>query len=272
MDRSSTRTTLFGIFVLTGRSLTAAQVIALARPLGISATNVKSHLTRMVAEGALERTGAKRAALYGPSPGQGAVIEGIEARLESGPEEPWNGEWIVLALKMPASRRERDRLRASLWFDGFRPWDGSTFLRPSWPKAWAKARVLWYLDRIPGVAVVGPLVGDVPVGRLYDLDPLDRAARRLARRIRARRARASSPARAFAARLEIGGLVARLVGHDPRLPKLLWGRRTGIGELSRVFNEFDGAIAPVAGRFVREVLEASVGMSDTSVRRRAFPG
>jgi DNA-binding transcriptional regulator PaaX len=76
MVPSSTRTTLFGIFVLARRKLTAAQVITLTRPLGISATNVKSHLTRMVAEGALERTGPKRASQYGSSPGQDAVVEG----------------------------------------------------------------------------------------------------------------------------------------------------------------------------------------------------
>ena len=254
MYPSSTRTTLFGIFVLAGRSLTAAQVIALARPLRISATNVKSHLTRMVAEGALERTGPKRAALYRPSPDQGAVIEGIEASLESDPEEPWNREWIVLALKMPASRRERDRLRASLWFDGFRPWDGSTFVRPAWPSAWARARVLRYLDQIPGLAVHGPLLGDVPVSRLYDLDTLDREARKLARRIRAKRAPTNSPARAFAARLEIGGLVARLIGHEPRLPRALWGGRNAMSELFRAFAGFEKRAAHPSRRFLETVL------------------
>jgi DNA-binding transcriptional regulator PaaX len=253
MLRSSTRTTLFGIFVLARRKLTAAQVIALARPLGISATNVKSHLTRMVAEGSLDRTGPKRRSRYGPSPSQAAVVEGIEARLESDPEEPWDGEWIFLALRMPAARGQRDRIRASLWFDGFRPWDGSTFVRPAWPKAWAQARARWYLARIPGLAVHGPLLGDVSVSRLYDLDTLDREARKLAQRIRGKRAPAISPARAFAACLEIGGLVARLVGHDPRLPNSLWGKRTGMRDLSRAFVGFEKRIAKDAQRFLNRV-------------------
>jgi DNA-binding transcriptional regulator PaaX len=253
MDSSSTRTTLFGIFVLARRKLTAAQVIALARPIGISATNVKSHLTRMVAEGALERTGPKRAARYGPSPRQSAVVEGIQARLENDSEEPWDGEWICLALKMPSRRGERDRLRASLWFDGFRPWDGSTFVRPAWPTDWAQARARWYLARIPGLAIHGALLGKVPVSRLYGLDALDREARKLARRIRAKRAPAISPGRAFATRLEIGGLVARLVGHDPRLPRALWGRRNGMRELSRAFAGFEERIAPAVHRFLDNI-------------------
>ena len=43
--------------VLADCALTAAQLIRLAKPLGVSATNVKSHLTRMVADGILEREG-----------------------------------------------------------------------------------------------------------------------------------------------------------------------------------------------------------------------
>jgi DNA-binding transcriptional regulator PaaX len=250
MLSSSTRTTLFGIFVLARRKLTAAQVIALARPLGISSTNVKSHLTRMVAEGALERTGPKRAALYGPSSSQAAVAEGIEARLQSHPDEPWDGNWILLSLSMPPARGQRDQLRASLWFDGFRPWDGATFLRPAWPKSWAQSRVRWHLARTRGLAVEGSLLGDPPVSRLYDLDALDREARKLGQRIQAKRARANSPAGAFAARIEVGGLVARLVGHDPRLPGSLWGKRTGMRDLSRVFASFEKRIAPAAQRFL----------------------
>jgi DNA-binding transcriptional regulator PaaX len=223
----------------------------------VSATNVKSHLTRMVRDGALERTGPKRSTRYAPSPRQGAVVEGIEARLERAPDEAWDGEWILLALKMPADRGERDRIRAALWFDGFRPWDGSTFVRPAWPRGWARARARWYVDRIPGLAVQGPFIGDVPVHRLYDLDALDREARKLARRIRSLRPKGTSSPRAFAARLEIGGLIARLVGHDPRLPQSLWGRRTGLRELSRAFAEFERRVAPAADRFLNEVLLAA---------------
>ncbi len=254
MGPSSTRTLLFGIFLLARRKLTASQVIALARPLGISATNVKSHLTRMVAEGALERRGPKRAARYGPSPDQRAVVRGIDARLRSDSAEPWNDEWILLSLKMPGDRGQREHLKSSLWFDGFRPWDGSTFVRPCWPKAWAQARTRWYLDRVPGLAVRGRLLGEIPVSRLYDLDTLDREAGRLARRIRAKRSRAISSERAFAARLTIGGLVARLVGHDPRLPQSLWGKRMGMRELLRAFAAIEKRSKRLARLFLDEVL------------------
>jgi DNA-binding transcriptional regulator PaaX len=253
MVSSSTRTLLFGIFVLARRTLTAAEIVALSRPLGISATNAKSHLTRMVAEGALERTGPRRRARYGPSKSQAAVVEGIEARLRADPDEPWNGEWMVLTLKMPANRGERERLRALLWFDGFRPWDGSTFARPAWPQEWAAARARHYLAGIPGLGIQGELVGNVATSRLYDLDALDREARKLAARIREKRIPVSSPARAFAARLEVGGMVARLAGHDPRLPKSIWGKRNGMRDLGRAFAAFEKRVVPAAQRFLHGV-------------------
>src|SRR4051812_21368198 len=75
------RSIILGILVVAGRELSAAQLIRLAAPLKLSASNVKSHLSRMVAEGSLERSGPARLASYLPSPSQRPVIEGIQARL-----------------------------------------------------------------------------------------------------------------------------------------------------------------------------------------------
>ena len=50
MDESSTRSLLVGILVLAKRPLTAPEIVALGRPLRLSATNIKSHLTRLTAE------------------------------------------------------------------------------------------------------------------------------------------------------------------------------------------------------------------------------
>ncbi len=155
---------------------------------------------------------------------------------------------------MPARREERNQLRRSLAFDGFRSWNGFTFLRPLWPKAWAEERARWYLERVPGLAITGPVLSGIPASRLYDLEALDREARKLARRLGKNRALARSPARAFKERLEMGGLVARLAGHDPRLPSSLWGKRTGMRELARELAGFEKRVAPRAQRFLDMVL------------------
>ena len=258
MAVDSTRTLIFGIFVLAGRKLTATQVIALARPLSISATNVKSHLTRMVGDGALKRSGPLRAARYWPSSSQAAVIGGIVARLQRKQGSLWDGRWIVLILCMPSNRVQQRRLRAALWFDGFRPCAPNTFVRPAWPKDWALGRARQHLAHMPGLCLCGTLVGSIDaldVNAMYGLDLLDREARRLARRISKMRIKTGLAAAAFAARLKVGGLVARLVGHDPQIPTALWDRRTGMRELVRAFHRFEARIAPMAQRFLDDVIK-----------------
>ena len=255
--KDSTRSLLFGVFVLAGKPLTAAEVIRLIGPLGVSATNAKSHLTRLVAEGALDRRGPVRARLYAPSRGQSAVVEGIRVRLQPAPSEAWDGTWIALTLRLPADRRQRERLGASLWFDGFRPWAPGTFLRPAWPERWALGRARHYLANAPGFSLRGSFVEPLNLRRvaaLYELAALDRQARALATWIRRQGAIQTEGERALAARLTVGGLVTRLVGHDPRLPPELWGRRSGMSDLVRAYDRFDSRLAPLSRDFLERVV------------------
>src|SRR3954464_13613080 len=115
------RTTIMAILVLAERSLRAGQLIRLAEPMGLSPSNLKSHLTRMVKEGSLVRRGPVREAAYSPSVTHQHIIAGIKARLLEKPKANWDNTWYMLTFRLPAKRTERDRLRASLWFDGFRP-------------------------------------------------------------------------------------------------------------------------------------------------------
>jgi len=255
--KDSTRSLLFGVFVLAGEPLTAAEVIRLLGPLGVSATNAKSHLTRLVAEGALDRSGPVRARLYAPSRSQATVVEGIRARLQPESSEAWDGTWIALTLRLPAGRRQRERLGASLWFDGFRPWAPGTFLRPAWPEGWALDRARHYLAHAPGFSLRGSFVESLNLRRvaaLYELAALDRQARALATWIRGQGAIRSSGEQAFAARLSVGGSVTRLVGHDPRLPRELWGRRSGMSDLVRAYGRFDSRLAPLSRQFLKQVV------------------
>jgi len=256
MKEQRTRTLLFGIFVTAGRPLSANQVSRLAAPLGVSATNTKSHLTRLVREGALKRSGPVRLATYTPSPSQTTLVEGINLRLRAEPIiEPWDGGWLMLVLRAPRGRGERESVQASLWFDGFRAVTGSvhTYMRPAWPKEWAVTRAIRY----PGVCIFGGLLE--PLGRptldvMYHLDDLDREASKLANWIGRRKAPPSG-ARAFAMLLDVGGRLARLISHDPRLPPILWGNRTGLRELIRSYHEFDRRVRPLAQSFVDRTLE-----------------
>lgn len=256
---ASTRSTLFGIFVVAGKGLTASQLIALANPLGISATNVKSHLSRMVAEGALRRTGPARSAIYLPSSAQSKVVAKVGAGLEAHDASPWNGNWIVVAFATPLGRDVSTELAADLWFDGFRPLAGTVFVRPDWPRPWAREQAAAY-ERHGGVVLLcAPEgAGGRRLSTLYDLDGLDCEARALARDLNAMR-REMSPDRAFAARIRVGGEVARLMGHDPRLPSEIWGARTGMKSLRSAYLKFEDAARPMSKRFLDEVLSIARG-------------
>ncbi len=240
-----------GILVLAGRSLSATELIRLAAPLRLSATNVKSHLTRMVVEGALEREGRARLATYRPSAGQMLVIQGIHASLAPQSDEPWDGTWLMLSLQPPADRGQRERLRAALWRDGWRSVGLFVVVRPAWPHKSAEMAARLYAEHAPGFCLSGDYIsGPVPLESLYDLDGLDAEARRLVAWIRSRVASAKSPKAAFVARMRVGGRVAQFVGHDPRLPPAIWGERRGMRDMVEAFRRFEESVAPASRIFL----------------------
>jgi hypothetical protein len=143
-----------------------------------------------------------------------------------------------------------------------------TFVQPAWPKHWALSRARKHLAHAAGLCVCGTPVDsikDADVSTLYGLDSLDREARRLARWIRGLRLPTGSAAGVFAARLTVGGRVARLIEHDSQLPAALWGKRRGMRELVRAYRRFELRSAPAAQRF----LESVVGQKSARKSRRA---
>lgn len=249
-----TRTLLFGLFVLAGRPLTAAQCVGLAAPFGVTSSNVKSHLSRLVAEGALVRRGPTRDGRYAVADAKSAVVDTIDLRLASPIDQPWSGDWILLSATAPPDRADRDHFAAALWFDGFRATGGGAFVRPDWPQPWAGNSASAHAGR-GCVAVTGRMSGlsAQVIADLYDLDGLDESAAALARALGKHR-RATSPTSAFRNRVRAGGEVARFVAHDPRLPPEIWGRRKGMERLREAWLAFDGATSPLAEKFLNDTL------------------
>lgn len=251
-----TRGRIFGVLVLVGKAVSARELVALCRPLGISATNVKSHLTRLVSEGALLRTGRRRAHRYAIAPQRQRFVQAVSRRLASLPAEPWDEQWLMVAIKPQIQRAERQRLRSRLWFDGFRPCGPDTYLRPAWPRAWAVACAKG-LASAASACVMGPLVGAVRLGqvrKLYRLTLIDMQARRLARRIEAIDDGVADPADVFKDRLTIGGLMVDLVTHVPSLPRQIWGDLTGVQDLQTAYADFEARVAAPSEAFVKEIL------------------
>jgi DNA-binding transcriptional regulator PaaX len=248
------RTTILGILVLANRALTAAQLIRLAEPVGLSASNLKSQLTRMVKEGSLMSSGPVRRTIYSPSQAQSRVVAGIKARLMEEPKGPWDNTWYMLTIQLPANRAERDQLRASLWFDGFRPMSFDCFVRPAWPQPWARNRIEAYVAD-GAFSIRGEIVsGQYRMENLYDLGGLDSEARELAAWVKRQQRPSITPRTAFLAQMKAGGRVAQLVGHDPRLPPGIWGKRRGMAGLIREFRRFEKLVSSPAQRFISAAL------------------
>jgi DNA-binding transcriptional regulator PaaX len=252
-----TRSQLFGVFLAAPR-VTAPQLIALAAPLGISASNVKSHLSRLVAEGVVRRQGARRLAVYSLTERQAPLVEGINLRLAVPSAAPWDGAMLMLAVRLPARREARLTLRAALWFDGFRPWGRETWLRPAWPLPWARERALAFVSSAGAVALQGTFVGTAAGGALkalYASERLDQGAASLASVVERACGRVREPARAFAARLTLAGRVVNTIARDPRLPPDL-SKGDGLARLRRAYQLLMTETEAPARRFVDGVLNA----------------
>jgi DNA-binding transcriptional regulator PaaX len=252
MRAESTRSLVIGLFVVTDRAeLTAAELVRLARCRGVSSSNLKCHLTRMVQDGSLVRRGTPRSFLYAPSPAKQRVIKAIRTRM-SPAEEPWTGEWILFAPARPSAGGRR-----RLVFDGFRAVNRGAFARPAWPRSWAVARAEAHVERDGGAFAIGPLTGACSEAgwlRAYALEGLARRAAKVGERVA--RALATPPMgeRALALRLALGEEVARLFALDPRLPPALWGGRDPLAELARAHARLERVLARASAPFLATVL------------------
>lgn len=246
-----------GILLTAGRRLTASELVALAAPFRISATNVKSHLTRMVAQGVLQREGRTRKATYEPTETQAHLNNSIRERLSGKRERRWDSTWLQLTVQPSRIRSERDRLHFGLWFAGFRPIAPNIYLRPAWPLPWAEDEARRFSGAAGGVCLRGAvLASPTDLNRLYDLDELDSEAAALASHIRRRIRAGMSPRKAFIERMRVGGQAAPLIGHDPRLPAEIWGQRHGLRDLVQAFLEFESAVGKPATAFVQQVVSS----------------
>jgi DNA-binding transcriptional regulator PaaX len=260
MRAESTRSLMIGLFVVTGRTeLTAAELVRLARCRGVSSSNLKCHLTRMVQDGSLVRRGAPRSFLYAPSPAKQRVIKAIRTRM-SPAEESWTNEWILLAPTRPSAGGRR-----RLVFDGFRAVNRGAFARPAWPRSWAVARAEAHVERDGGAFTIGPLTGICSEAgwlRVYTLERLARRAAKVGERVARLLATPPMGERALALRLELGEEIARLFALDPRLPPVLWGGRDPLAELARAHARLERVLGRASAPFLASVLASRASMDD----------
>ena len=114
--------TLFGDFLLHRPGpVWVGSLIALLEPLGLSATNVRTVLSRMAKKGWLGSEREGRRSYYALTPRGRRLLEEGETRIYRPREsESWDGQWTLVAYSIPEERRsQRDRLRLRLEWLGF---------------------------------------------------------------------------------------------------------------------------------------------------------
>lgn len=114
--------TLFGDFLLHRPGpVWVGSLIALLEPLGLSATNVRTVLSRMAKKGWLESERHGRRSYYSLTGRGRRLLEEGETRIYRPRDQAdWDGHWTLVAYSIPEERRaQRDRLRVRLEWLGF---------------------------------------------------------------------------------------------------------------------------------------------------------
>lgn len=170
--------TLFGEYLLHRPGPVAVRsLIRLLAPFGLSAGAVRTVLSRMASRRWLR---VSRRGQYGLTRRGRRLLEAGERRIFDPPrDEPWDGQWLVLAYSIPEGRRQvRDRLRDRLAWLGFGSLGNGLWISPHDVEAEAVelGRAMKLERRL--VCFRGPGVGFTEAAQLvstcWDLDGINR--------------------------------------------------------------------------------------------------
>ena len=123
---------LFGDYVEhRDRELWTGTIIALAAEFDLTERAIRSALLRLQRDGWLDARRAGARSWYGLTDAGRDLIDRGRDRIMRGPEQHWDGRWVVLTYSIPEARRElRDRLRAELGWLGFGGLGSGLFVSP----------------------------------------------------------------------------------------------------------------------------------------------
>lgn len=261
--------TLYGDFLLhRGEPVWIGSLIELLAPLGLSATNVRTVASRMVARGWLEAERDGRRSYYGLTERGRRLLEQGAARIYDPPrQDTWDGRWTLLAYSIPEERRVlRDRLRARLAWLGFGSLGNGLWATPHDVRAQVaelaeELEVAGYLEVFRGEHV-GLSEPAHLVGQLWDLEALNQLYDLFIRRhlddcVRLKREGPDSvaPREAFVRRFALVHEYREFPALDPFLPRPLqpkdWAGECALA----LFRHYRDLLRPAADRFVESVLE-----------------
>ncbi len=157
---------LFGLFATFGeRGLSASALIGLAEPLGITATNVRTHLSRMGAKGLIEKSSASGSGLYRVGKRGSRITDRVGDKLKINELDPWDGDWIMVSVSFPkADPTAKAQMRRRLHWYGFVQRQAGLYIRPCWP-AWDWPEKIHSLSRVCRMEII--------IGQWFPFSPLN---------------------------------------------------------------------------------------------------
>jgi phenylacetic acid degradation operon negative regulatory protein len=282
--------TLFGEYLLRRPgAVPVGALIELLSPFGLSEGAVRTVLSRMVRKQWLVWARGGRRGQYSLSARGRRLLEAGEARIfHPRWDEPWDGQWYLLAYSIPESRRAlRDRLRVRLAWLGFGSLGNGLWISPH--DVDGEVRELARSFRLESrlVSFRGPAAGFTAANRLattcWDLPGINRRYEAFIRRWTPEylRCRSAVPAgdesdgSCYALRFRLIHEYREFPLLDPYLPRPLLPPDWGGECAAHLFRTFHDLLIAPADRYVDAVLEATRARTRTvraSSRQPALAG
>jgi phenylacetic acid degradation operon negative regulatory protein len=246
-----------------GRAPVAA-LVKLLSPLGIAPPAVRTAVSRMVRQGWLHPLRLLSGPGYLLTPKAARRLDEAAARIYRTGRINWDGRFDLVLTRSTASRRERQRLDASLSFRGYGMLDEQTWVAPraadDVDAVLAEAQVSY--ERFTAVHAAGTPGAAGVVGRAWNLAEIGRAyenfvaeQRPLVMAVNAR----STDEHAYATRFRLVHAWRAFLFRDPQLPPALLPEHWPGAGAATFFDRHATRLRPAADRYVERCLDEAAG-------------
>lgn len=242
-----------------GRAPVAA-LVRLLTPLGIAAPAVRTAVSRMVRQGWLDPLRLATGPGYLITPKAARRLDEAAARIYRTGRVGWDGRLDLVVLDAPATRRDRQRLGATLSYLGYGMLDERTWVatRPGEDVDGVLTEAGIRYERFTAAHTAGTPGAMGVVRRAWDLTEIGEAYERFVteqRPLLAAVTARSSDEDAYAARFRLVHAWRTFLFRDPQLPPALLPDQWPGSRAAAFFDRHAARLRPAADRFVDRCLD-----------------